>query len=117
VFVKITQSSIYARVCDTDKSSANSAYRAGYTAGLQAAPPTPHHKKKDDGWGCIKQPFKTVCGYGCMKGSFDKVKCGAKPHDTCVKNDFSEIKCGRHCSVGEFNKIQCEIERYSPQSA
>lgn len=68
-------------------------------------------------WECIDMPFKSVCGYGCLKTPFNKAYCGARPGDTCVINQFNQVKCGKHCHVTPIGgDLTCDIERYSKNS-
>ena len=113
----------YRRLCQGYNVQAlNNAYRKGYmtivkSKSLNGININIGSSSHQDQWGCIDMPFKSVCGYGCLKTPFNKAYCGAKPGDNCVINRFNQVKCGRHCHVTPIgNEINCDIERYSKSS-
>jgi hypothetical protein len=83
----------YASICPRVQApKINAAYRKGYMSTLRTRPAKPAvvavvpPARRDAEWQCIDLPFKSVCGYGCIKTPFNEVYCGARPGDRCVKD-------------------------------
>jgi hypothetical protein len=112
----------FASICPDNQDVYNEAYIKGYKFGLSqysnktnvninnSSNGSNGHNNR--GWGCIDS-FSAkngqVCGYGCMKGKFNKVYCGKTKQENCVKDSFGDVKCGVHCHVSSSGlEVVCD---------
>jgi hypothetical protein len=101
----------YASSCSVNQSHINASYRRGYEIGLKNKPDNSQRTDTGDGWMCLSH----VCGYGCIKDSYNEVYCGKRRYDTCITDTYGTIKCGKHCRI-DMTSAKCEKERYSKGS-